>query len=133
MGADSSSERPIWQLVTAPGSDAQPSRLARLSGVLVGFVADGRAWVWLAAPDGSLTPVAWPRGYRARLDPLELLDAEGRCVARGGDVVRTAGGYTGAGVPHLDAFARMGVDGVFTAGGRPAVVTHTGIGADRGL
>lgn len=120
-------------LVTAPGSDAQPTRLARLSGVLVGFVADGRAWVWLAAPDGSLTPVAWPRGYCARLDPLELLDAEERCVARGGDVVRTAGGYTDAGAPHLAAFERLGVGGVFTAGGRPVVIEPASIGADHGL
>jgi hypothetical protein len=117
MSAESSGERRILEMATAPGSDTEPSRLARLSGVLVGFTAQGLAWVWLQGRDGSLVPVAWPRGYHARFDPLELLDAQGRCVARGGEMVQVGGGFT-AGVPHLAPFERLGVGGVFTAGGR---------------
>jgi hypothetical protein len=108
-------ERPILEMATAPGSDAGPSRLAAMSGVLVGFVAQGLAWVWLQGGDGSLTPLAWPRGYRARFGPLELLDAQGLCVARGGERVRVGGGFT-SGVPYLAPFERLGVGGVFTVG-----------------
>ena len=33
----------------------------------------------------------WPGEYRARLDPLELLDERGQVIARGGDQIRVVG------------------------------------------
>ncbi len=42
-------------------------------------------------------PVVWPAGFHARLDPLELLNAEGEVVARAGDWISVAGAEMPAG------------------------------------
>lgn len=39
------------------------------------------------------TPIRWPQGYTARLDPLEVSDQEGRLVAREGDRISFGGGF----------------------------------------
>lgn len=44
--------------------------------------------------DGQkLRPMIWPAGFLARLDPLELLDADGAVVAHGGQYLVVFGGY----------------------------------------
>ena len=58
----------------------------------------------------------WPRGYSADFDPLMLFDAGRNVVARGGEVVSMAGGYTGDTLEQC-----RGLD-VFL-GSRPRVVT----------
>lgn len=72
---------------------ARPGRLARLSGVLVGASSADACCVWLATATGVLTPVVWPAGFSANFNPIEILDAMGNTVARGGDRVVLGGGY----------------------------------------
>jgi len=72
----------------------RPHRLARLSGVLVGFTAQEGAYVWaMSKRDGEITPLVWPRGYRARFQPLELLNEALTVVASGGRSVTVVGGF----------------------------------------
>jgi hypothetical protein len=47
--------------------------------------------VWISAR-GSRVPVIWPAGFRARLDPLEVLNAAGAVFARAGQKVGMGGG-----------------------------------------
>lgn len=49
--------------------------------------------IWVEEEDGEIVPVVWPAGYRARLDPLELLDATGTVVAVPGTPISVAGGF----------------------------------------
>jgi len=56
-----------------------------------GDVADGTYCVWLT-DRGRPEAVLWPPGYRARLDPLEILDQTGRVVAREGEMLAVGGG-----------------------------------------
>jgi hypothetical protein len=58
----------------------------------VGAIIDDCVWTWLAKPNGQLELMMWPRGYRARFDPLELLDEQGQVLATGGEFVRVVGG-----------------------------------------
>lgn len=66
--------------------------LARLSGKLMGGWIDIDTYsVWIAS-GFSATPVIWPADFSARLDPLELLGADGTVVARAGNTVSVTGG-----------------------------------------
>lgn len=59
-----------------------------VTGVLAGSpkVAGGCVWLDFRATRVTVrVPVLWPPGFRARLDPVELLAPGGRVVARGGD------------------------------------------------
>ena len=67
--------------------------LAQLGGTLVGEVVDAAVRTSIAQPDGGRVVVVWPRGFVARLDPLEVLDLEGRVVARAGEPVALSGAY----------------------------------------
>ena len=71
------------------------------------FVA-GRVQLWLARDDGELLATMWPGEYRARLDPLVVIDEEGRVVARGGEHLHVSGGY----LPSDDSRI-AGYNGVF--------------------
>ena len=65
--------------------------LVPLEGVLeAGRTDRGEYCVWVRTRQRAV-PVAWPAGFRARLDPLELLNAEGQVVARVGDWISVAG------------------------------------------
>jgi hypothetical protein len=78
------------------GPDLSPHKIglaAQASGVLVGAIVDGAVRTWLADVRGQLVLIVWPRGFRARFDPLELLDDRGRVVAMGGELVTVAGGF----------------------------------------
>jgi hypothetical protein len=62
--------------------------------VLVGFIAQEGAYVWVMSKrDGELIPLLWPRGYRARFQPLELLNEALTVVASGGGSVTVVGGF----------------------------------------
>ena len=65
----------------------------RLTG---GESPSGQYLVWLAAAGGKITPVMWPRGFRAILDPLELINADGDVVARAGEYLKLGGGFVSA-------------------------------------
>jgi hypothetical protein len=58
-----------------------------------GACPNGGACLWVATSGGTLVPVMWPSGYSAKLDPLELVDAEGKTVVKGGDELVLVGGY----------------------------------------
>lgn len=78
------------QLLTQPRpEDACNEALA--TGTLV---ADPRTGLLIASAAGERTAVMWPFGYSARLvdNVIELYDAEGRYVAREGDLVSMGGG-----------------------------------------
>jgi hypothetical protein len=93
--------RPVIDLPAGPvmhTSDGQQLAFAaqsggRLTGGVVtdGVVADGAYCVWLTAR-GEPEALLWPPGYRARLDPLEILDQDGEVVAREGDMLVVGGG-----------------------------------------
>jgi hypothetical protein len=111
MGTDGHDARRIYELRPAGPevpTDA-PHRLAASGGELVGCVVDGAVWTWLTKVDGQLVLMMWPPAFRAHFDPLELLDDQGRVVARGGDLVAVVGGELSAADPrtvgHERAFA----------------------------
>ncbi len=78
-----------------------PGRLARGGGVLVGSLVGERIQLWLAQRNGKLILTMWPGEYRAMLNPLVLLDDEGRVIARGGEHVNVSGGFLPADDPRL--------------------------------
>jgi hypothetical protein len=88
---------------------AGPRRLAMNGGLLMGGLVDGRVQIWLAQSDGELLATMWPGEYRARLEPLVVLDEEKRVVARGGEQLHVVGGY----LPSDDSRAIGNDRGVF--------------------
>jgi hypothetical protein len=56
-------------------------------------LVDGRVQIWLARSDGELLATMWPGEYRARLEPLMIVDEEQRVIARGGEHVNVVGGF----------------------------------------
>jgi hypothetical protein len=88
--------RPVISLPAGPVIRTPEGRhcsfAARSGGRLTGGVAaDGTYCVWLT-DRGEPQAVLWPPGYRARLDPLEILDPDGQIVAREGDMLVVSGG-----------------------------------------
>ena len=84
--------------------------LAQGEGVLAGAIVDGSVRTWLTDTNGQLTLVMWPGNFRARFDPLEVIDDHGEVVARGGEVATVAGGFLRTGDPRS-----LGHDRVFSA------------------
>jgi len=88
------SQRPARAVVAVPTSSWHAGMgrfLVPLDGVLEGGRTDrGEYCVWVRAGQRAV-PVVWPAGFRARLDPLELLNAEGEVAARAGDWISVAG------------------------------------------
>jgi hypothetical protein len=84
--------------------------LAQGGGKLVGAIVDGAVRTWLTDANGQLTLIMWPGNFRARFDPLEVLDHHGDVVARGGDCVTAAGGFLQPGDPRA-----LGHEHVFSA------------------
>lgn len=86
-----SMDRQLVELPTSPWRPGDAARTAALEGFLTGGMGPcGNYCVWVEYR-GHVTPIVWPAGFRARLDPLELLDGQGRVVARGGDYLRLGG------------------------------------------
>jgi hypothetical protein len=77
------------------------SETAEISGRLTGETVEGGACFWLEREDGERllrVLVVWPAGYRAKLQPLQLLNAEGEVVASEGQFIYAGGGYISPGV-----------------------------------
>jgi hypothetical protein len=74
----------------------------------VGSLVEEQVQLWLARADGELLATMWPGEYRARLDPLIVLDEEGRIVARGGAQLFVSGGFLPPADPRI-----AGYTGVF--------------------
>jgi hypothetical protein len=74
--------------------------------------------VWLACGENSALPIIWPHGYKARFDPVELLNEHGEIVAREGDTVTMRGGLRppGQSTDDLDN-AIPGLDNAFVVQG----------------
>ncbi|HEY1775987.1 MAG TPA: hypothetical protein VGG41_07495 [Solirubrobacteraceae bacterium] len=95
MTPDPGSTRTLFEL-EPPGREVSPGiigTLARGGGTLVGVIVNGMIRTWLADGEGQLTLVMWPRNFRARYDPLEIIDHHGQVIAHGGRVVLLTGGY----------------------------------------
>jgi hypothetical protein len=98
--------------------------LARGGGTLAGAIVDGSARTWLTDTDGRLTLVMWPGYFRARFDPLEVIDEHGQVVARGGG--RDGGGRVSQAWRSSLAWRRaclLGVAGVPTHRTAPMITT----------
>jgi hypothetical protein len=95
--------RPTFQLIPRGPDVARDAAhpLAQSGGTLGGEMVGDAVHTWLEHDDGQRTLMMWPRPFRARFDPLELLDDQGRVVARGGEFVTVGGGY----VKHGNTFA----------------------------
>lgn len=97
----------------------QPGLAAGFVGVLRGGSdATGRYQVW-AESGGTRTHLVWPSGFVAWLDPLEVVDRDGRVVAREGDVIQVAGGAGAADPAVADA---VGASRVFVIHSQPVVL-----------
>jgi hypothetical protein len=117
MASDARSARPTYELIPR-GPDVPRDALHRLAGnggELVGAIVDGAVCTWLAKTNGQLVLMMWPRTFRARFEPLELLDDQGHVVAKGGEFVTVVGGYLPQGEPrslgHERVFAAWTVSG----------------------
>ncbi|MBV9001917.1 MAG: hypothetical protein JO304_22865 [Solirubrobacterales bacterium] len=84
--------------------------LAQGGGTLAGAIVDGSVRTWLTGTSGQVTLVMWPGNFRARFDPLEVINGDGEVVARGGELVTVAGGYLKPGDPRS-----LGHERVFSA------------------
>jgi hypothetical protein len=112
MTPEAYGDRPTYELIPR-GPDAPrgaPRRLARNGGELVGAIVDGAVCTWLAQTNGQLVLMMWPQRFRAWFEPLELLDAQGYVVARGGEFVSVVGGFLPQGDPRS-----LGHERVFAA------------------
>lgn len=109
MGRTTSSSRQTYRLSPAgpEGGLHGVQRLAGNSGVLVGGVNDGRVQLWLAQLDGELLATMWPGEYRARFDPLVVLDEHARIVARGGEQLHVSGGFLPTEDSRISAYERV--------------------------
>ena len=89
-------DRPVIDLPASPAPRprvAYVAMTARSGGVLAGgLVPGGQYCVWLI-DRGMTRPVIWPHGYRARLNPLEVLNPAGTVMAREGDTLIVGGGF----------------------------------------
>lgn len=81
-----------------------PSRLATKGGKLAGRLVDGGVEIWLTRDDGTPVLTMWPGEYRARLNPLVLLDERGEVIASEGDQIRVVGGFLPAKIANEQVF-----------------------------
>lgn len=87
--------------------------LAQIGGQFVGAVVGPAVRTWLMQDNGQLVLMIWPRNFRARFDPLLLLDEHGDMVAEGGESITAGGAYLKPGdtrsLGHELAFCAWGV------------------------
>lgn len=97
--------KPVAKSVALPTSGwngSGPAQTAGFVGVLEGSASS--ECVWLSSPplrrrasrklgnQSGRGAVLWPKGYRARFHPVEVLNASGKVVAHGGDIIQFGGG-----------------------------------------
>jgi hypothetical protein len=85
--------------------------LAQSGGTLVGAVVGGAVRTWLVDPNGQLQLLLLPADFRARIDPLELLNERGEVVAKGGELVTVGGAH----LVKSDDSRRLGHEHAFSA------------------
>jgi hypothetical protein len=99
MATDDQAARPTFNLEPS-GPDLSRDTIGTVAqggGNLAGAIVDGSVRTWLTDGNGQLTLVMWPGNFRARFDPLEVIDHNGNVVARGGQFVTVAGGFLKSG------------------------------------
>lgn len=74
----------------SPDPQEDPDDEAALEGTLGGDPLLEGGCVWLDTDEGRYE-VAWPEGYEASADPIELRDPDGEVLAREGDALRVTG------------------------------------------
>ncbi len=82
----------LYRVPTSSWRPGDPSRLALAFGTLAAGNYRHKWCVWLVGNESRRIPVVWPSGFRARRNPLELLDSHGTVVARGGERIKLTGG-----------------------------------------
>jgi hypothetical protein len=88
------SPRKIVQIPTIGRPLGEWRQRAALFGMLDGEqVSADRCCLWMRSDAGTRTPLLWPAGYHARLDPLEVLNASGQLFARAGEHLVLGGGF----------------------------------------
>ena len=112
----SAPERPV-SLPTSDARESATSMAASLEGTLEGDAATGCVWVESDSPQEQRVAVRWPQGYSVDFSPLRLYDGAAQEVAREGQHIQVAGGFTDEG----DLSACPTTRGVFF-GSRPTVV-----------
>ncbi len=86
--------RTIVQIPTSGRPLGEWRQEAALLGVLDGEEVSPDRWcLWIRSDAGNRTPVLWPAGYHARLEPLEVLNASGQLFARAGEHLVLGGGF----------------------------------------
>jgi hypothetical protein len=86
--------RKIVQIPTSGRPLGEWRQRAALLGVLDGEEVSADRWcLWMRSDTGIRTPVLWPAGYHARLNPLEVLNASGELFARAGEHLVLGGGF----------------------------------------
>lgn len=104
----------IYTVPTSSWRPGDPSLLALTIGTVAAGTDRGKWCLWLDARIGSgRMPIVWPAGFRAKRHPLELLNPQGRVVARGGERIKLTGGLEPAKhrscmLGHKEAFYAMG-------------------------
>ena len=73
-------------------TDGGAHPLARAEGRLAGELMAGVVRTWLEAADKRIV-LMWPRNFRARIAPLEILDEDGQVVATGDEWLAVGGGF----------------------------------------
>ena len=78
-----------------PGGQLEACPNALLASVRLEGDPAQRPAVWVVGQDGRRLSILWRHGFSARFTPrLELLDEDGKVVAREGDVLNLGGGDT---------------------------------------
>ena len=109
MTTDKQFARPVFALEPRGPevSGRMIGTLAQGGGTLAGAIVNGSVQTWLTDGNGQLTLVMWPGNFRARFDPLEIIDDHGDVVARGGHVVTVAGGMLRSDDPRSLGYERV--------------------------
>jgi hypothetical protein len=89
--------RRVVQIPTSVRPLGQWRQRAALLGMLEGEEVSADLWcLWMRSEVAARTPLVWPAGYHARLDPLEVLNAKGEPIARAGEHLVLGGGFESA-------------------------------------
>lgn len=97
-GSNPSATSTSPRLVTVPTSSwrpGDPALEALVTGSLQSEYKGNQYCVWLSFRSSRIS-IIWPKGYHVRLNPLELLNSHSAVVAKGGERIRSGGGFAPA-------------------------------------